>query len=201
MELQLDLIPGGDVVVNWDVEGVGIIFPISNAGDFSEFSASIRTNRPDKPSAGVAIREKFMPCFFVADPCAGAYTRQFPDPGSGLPCFRHDDSRSELQGFRQADETHRQSAVLQNLTHLVIRLQVIGIKPNPLLHQEGIVPGFFLCLQFKAVQKLINDQIDLPVQLLEEKVDVMVAEDRDSRRFTEVKLRLPLPLTISLVGS
>ena len=49
---------------------------------------------------------------------------------------------------------------------------------------------------------LINDQIDLPVQLLEEKVDVMVAEDRDSRKgFTEVKLRLPLPLTISLVGS
>ena len=43
--LQLDLIPGGDVVVNWDVEGVGIIFPISNAGDFSEFF-SIHTDKP-----------------------------------------------------------------------------------------------------------------------------------------------------------
>ena len=47
-----------------------------------------------------------------------------------------------------------------------------------------------MCIRdrFKAVQKLINDQIDLPVQLLEEKVDVMVAEDRDSRKVHRLSL-------------
>ncbi len=56
-------------------------------------------------------------------------------------------------------------------------------------------------LNFKSVKQLINDQVNFFIQHLIEFVNVTFALIPRRGKLIDVKLRLPLPFTISLEGS
>ena len=82
------------------------------------------------------------------------------------------DAEKGLEAFRQADEAGSERAVLEYLADLVKRGEVVGIKPDSLPHEEGIVAAALAALYFKALEELAEHEVDDPVQILEEAFDV-----------------------------
>ena len=90
----------------------------------------------------------------------------------------HADER--LEGLGQTDEAAGQGAVLEHLADRIVRVELFGIQPDALAHEEGIVAHLLLGLDLEAGEKLVDDEVDLAVEILEEEVDVAVAADRDA---------------------
>ena len=86
------------------------------------------------------------------------------------------------QGFRQADEADGQRAVLQHLADLVGGLQLVGIQPHALPHQEGEVVHVLLRLDLEAVQQLLRHQLQQLVQPLVEALLIAPVFQRDARQ-------------------
>ena len=82
---------------------------------------------------------------------------------------------------------------------LVVYIEFVAVYPYALAHKEGKL-WTFLCLYLETLKKLLHNEVD-PSVSLEEPVDVLVGFYRDTGRFILVKLRFPLPLDISFVGS
>ena len=94
--------------------------------------------------------------------------------GLGFAVMRAQKGR---QALGQADETDGQGTVLEHLAHLVVRFQGIGIQPDALPHEEGIVATFFGTLDFQPFCQLIEYQRDFFVESREKAFHIALMED------------------------
>ena len=67
--------------------------------------------------------------------------------------------------------------MLQHFPHLVFPLELFGIDPHALAHEEGVIAHPLAGLNFEALQQLIEHQIHHPIQTGEEIVDVAIGLD------------------------
>lgn len=58
--LPAGFVVGGNGIPDGNVEAVGIVFPVCHAGDLAVALLVHAVKRPERPSAGVASRVKFM---------------------------------------------------------------------------------------------------------------------------------------------
>ena len=72
--------------------------------------------------------------------------------------------------------------MLQNIADHIVRIEFLGINPHTLAHKERIVAYLFLALDFESGQKLIDDQINFAVEILEEEINVAVRTDGNARQ-------------------
>ena len=85
-----------------------------------------------------------------------------------------------FQALRQSDEADGQGAVLEYLAHAVVPVQLFGIQPHALAHEEGEVVDLFVGDDFKALQKLLMHQVQHALQLLKEPLHVALCLDGDA---------------------
>ena len=179
--LQLDLIKCGDVVVNRNVEGVGVVFLVRDSGNHAVFFLV----DPDKPAGQAFCRRgqqgvvQPRPLGFFIQPLSHIADDLQPQ----VLCFFRlavVGADQRCQAFRQPDEAHGERPVLQDFADVVVDFQLVGVDPDPLAHQEGEVPHFLAALDRKPFVQLLDRQVDLPVQILEEQLDVLVSVQRDS---------------------
>lgn len=85
-----------------------------------------------------------------------------------------------FQALRQSDKADGQGAVLEHLAHAVIPVQLFGIQPHALAHEEGEVVDLFVGDDFKALQKLLMHQVQHALQLLKEPLHVALCLDGDA---------------------
>ena len=158
------------------------------------FSLSMRTNRPDSPSAGVAMRGEVQaglfghfihPAAHIADDLQAQVLGLLR-----LPVVLADEG---LEALRQADKAHRQGAVLENLAHRLVHVQLVGVQPHALAHEEGIVADLFGGLDLKRsrswsmTRSIFRSSSSKKVSMLP------LALMAKRGRLMEVKLRLPRP--------
>ena len=86
------------------------------------------------------------------------------------------------QGLCQSDKADREGAVFEHLTHLIVGAQLVAVQPYALSHQEWEVVDALGCLNFKAIEQLIGNQIQHLVQLLIEYLLVVVGLDGQTRQ-------------------
>ena len=110
-------------------------------------------------------------------------------------------SGERLERLCQADKADAEGPVLEYLSDVVLRAQLVGIEPDPLAHQEGIVIDLLAALDLEAVQQLADHQIDALIQQFIEALDVPLRLNPDARQVDGGKLRLPRPQVVSCVRS
>ena len=86
-----------------------------------------------------------------------------------------------LQGFRKADKADGERAVLEHLAHFVVPVQLVGIDPYALTHEEGIVAHALFALDLESLGQLIYGQIHHAGKLTKEHVEVLVGFDGKAR--------------------
>ena len=91
-------------------------------------------------------------------------------------------ARQRHQRLGQADKAQRQRAVLQHLTLLVGRRQLLGIDPHALAHEERCVVHVLARLDLEALVKLPHRQRKLRVQEVEEQIEVALRADGQARQ-------------------
>ena len=180
---QPDLLKGVDVEVDRDVERIGIILAVGDAGDGAEAFAVDLDKPSGQPLGGGGDEREIEVALFALGVHPGAHVA--------------DDLQAEVLGilalavvladqgdqrFRQTDEADGQGAVFENLADLILRPQLVRVDPHALPHQEGEVEHLLLPLDAEAVEQLLNHQIDALVEQLEEEVDVFVGKDAQSRQ-------------------
>ena len=179
--LLLNLLKGADGVVHRDVEGVGVVLPIGNAGDFAKFFLVDAHKAPGKTFGGSGqqgeVQARLLGLVVHALAHVGddfvAQLVAFLTLAVVLAGQGH-------QGFRQADEAHGEGAVLQHFGHGIVAVQLFRIDPNPLSHKEGVVIRFFTALDFKPVQQLLNAEVDALIQDFVELLDILLGLDANA---------------------
>ena len=133
--LLLYLLKGGDGVVHRHMEGVGVVVPVGDAlyyavlllvypckGAGEPFG---RGGKQRKVQAGL-LRELIHTlahiCYNLKAQLIALLALPVVFAGKGH------------QSLRKADEAHGQCAVLQDLGHGVVAVQVVGVYPHPLAH-------------------------------------------------------------------
>ena len=79
--------------------------------------------------------------------------------------------------FSQTDEADGKRAVFQHFSQIVLEGELVGIQPDALAHQEGVVINVLAGLNFKAIQQLLCHQFQHPLKLFVEQRFVAVAFD------------------------
>ena len=74
-------------------------------------------------------------------------------------CRELSELEQRFERFRQTNKTDTQCTVFQNFPNGVLHIQLFGIDPNTLGHEEGVIPYFFGRLNLEAVQQLPHNQI------------------------------------------
>ncbi len=69
-----------------------------------------------------------------------------------------------LEGFGQPDKTHSQGAVLEHFADAVIPVQLAGVQPDAVAHEEGIIAHLLAALNLEPVQQLAEYQVNLVIQ-------------------------------------
>ena len=181
--LDPDLIVGGDREIHRHMEGVGVIVPVGDARDRSE-AGLVQFDE----AAGEALRRgcqqgKVEPPLRALFIHPGAHMgddlqAQYP----GLLALAMVLAGQALKGLGQADEAHGQRAVPEHLAHLVVPVQLVGIQPNALPHEEGVVAHVLAALDLKTLQQLSHTQVQHPVQPLEEQGKIPLGLDGQTRQ-------------------
>ena len=141
----------------------------------------MRTNRPERPSAGVASRVKFRPVFggFVVHALAHV-ADDLKAQLLALLAFAVVEAGEGFQGLGQADEADAEGAVFQDFGHAVVGAQLLGVDPDALAHEEGVVPDLLGALNLEPVEQLADDQVDALVQNLVELLDIALGLQADA---------------------
>ena len=79
------------------------------------------------------------------------------------------------QSFGKADEADGQRTMLQYLPQVVLQRQMVGIQPNALAHEEGVIVNVLAGLDLKAVQQLLGNQFHHAAELFIEQLFVVVS--------------------------
>ena len=48
-------------------------------------------------------------------------------------------AHKRLEAFGETDEPHGQRTVLQHLTHGIVPVELFGVEPHALPHEEGVI--------------------------------------------------------------
>jgi hypothetical protein len=70
--------------------------------------------------------------------------------------------------------------MLQNVPDLVLPAQFVAVKPYALSHQKGKILDLFTALDLKALQQLVDDQINFLVEFLKENVQPSIRLEGDA---------------------
>ena len=180
---QANLLEGVDVVVDRNVEGVGVVVAVGDARDDTEALAVNLDKSAGQPFCRGGNQRKVELHLF-----AGSI---HPRP------HMTDDLQSQVlrifalsvvltnqsdQRFCQPDEADGQRTVAQHLPDLVLRSKGFAVQPDTLSHQEGEVDDLFLPLDAEAVEQLLDDQINLLVEQLKEEVQILIGKQSQTRQ-------------------
>ena len=99
-----------------------------------------------------------------------------------------------LETFRKANETDSQRAVLEDFTHFVIRSEFVGIDPDALPHEEGIIAYLLDALCLQTLQKLLEHQGNLVVQTLKKGVHVTMGTDAQPGQIQGSEAQIAAPV-------
>ena len=111
--LKADFIPGGDVEIDGNMEGVGVILAVGDAGNFPKFLRVQTNEAAGKAFGGRGDQGEVEAVFLgglihtlthIADNLQAEILR--------LAAFAVVDADERLEAFSQTDEAHREGAVL-----------------------------------------------------------------------------------------
>ena len=160
------------------MEGVGIIFTVGHAGNHAETLLIQTDEASGQPFGRRGDNREIQPGFPhllirpVADMPDNALAQLLR--GFGFAMVLTDQG---LETFGQPNEADGQRAVLEDFTHLVIRSELVGIDPDALPHEEGIVAHLLDALGFQTLQKLVEHQGNPVVQTRKKGVHVTTGKD------------------------
>ena len=173
-----DLVVGGNGVVHRHVEGVGVVLTVGNTFDGAVlFLVDLHEAAGQTLCGGGQQGEVHAPLLALGVHAGTHMAHDLQTQDTGLLALAVVLANEDLQGLGQADEAHGQGAVLQDLTDLVVPLQLLGVDPHALAHQEGCVLHTLAALELEALQQLLDAQVDGVVQALEEEVQVTLGLD------------------------
>ena len=179
--LQVDLLIGRDGEVDRDVEAVGVVFAVGDAGDDAVLLAVDAHEAAGEALGGGGQEGEVQLIFLGLAVHEVAHEADDVDAQAlrllGLAVMVPGEGD---QGLGQADEAHGQGAVLEDLAHGVVQGELVGVDPHALTHQEAEVADLLGALDLEAVQQLLAAQLHLALQLLEEPLDVVVGLDGDA---------------------
>ena len=176
--LDGDLLMGGDGEIHRHVEGVGVVVPVSDAGDGAVLFLVDADEPAGEPLGGGGQQREVQATPGALGVHPGAHVGDdLPAQHPGLLTLAVVDAHQGLEALSQADEAHRQGAVLEHLPHLVVPVQLVRIQPHPLAHEEGVVIHMLTALDLEPLQKLLHAQVQHPVQSFEEDVHVALGLD------------------------
>ena len=72
--------------------------------------------------------------------------------------------------------------MLEHLAHLIVWIELVAVQPYALTHQKWVVVHTFGCLNLKAVQQLVGNQVEQFVQFFIEALLVVVRLDGNARQ-------------------
>ena len=180
---SLDFIESADGIIYRNMEGVGVIIAVGNAGNLAEFFCVHANKSSGKTFCGSCKKGKVKAVFFAG--FVHSLSHESDDLKTKVLCFLAFavvETGKRFKTFRKADETDGKGSVFKNFADFVIFGKFFGIDPDSLTHKEGIVADFFLLLNFKSFKKLFDYKGNLAVELVEEKVDVVVGKNCKSRK-------------------
>ena len=179
--LLLDLLEGADGVVHRDVEGVGVVLPVGDAGDFPKLFLVDADKAAGQAFGGSGQQGEVQARLLGLVIHALAHVGD--DLIAQLIAFLTLAVMLAGQGHQrlcQADEAHGEGAVLQHFGHRVVAVQLFRINPNPLPHQEGVVVSLFAALDLEPVQQLLDAQVNALIQDLVESLDIFLGLNADA---------------------
>ena len=178
---QLNLLIRADGVIYMNMEAVCVIFSVCDTLDGAEAFSVHADKTTGQPFRRCCQQAEVQMCF--CGQVIHALSHVPDDIQTKVLCdfaFAVVYAKQCLQCLCQTDKPDGKCAVLEHLSYLVIIIQLFAVNPDTLAHQEGVVVYLFLCLNFKALQQLFYDQVNLSVQLGEEPVDVFVCQNCDT---------------------
>ena len=181
--LELDLAEGGDREVDRDVERVGVVLAVRDPRDHA-VALAVHLDKAAGQALGRGGQERVVEVGLLA---------------LGVQARAHvaDDVQAQVlgalalavvladegdQALGKADEAHGHGAVLEHLAQRLVRVELFGVDPHALAHQEGEVAHGLVGDDLKALVELVDDQIHLAVQVLEEDLDVALRLDGQARQ-------------------
>ena len=177
---DLDLIEGVDREVYRHVEGVGVVVAVGNTLDNAEAllvdadEAAGQTLSRGSEAGEVELHLVALLIELLSHKADDLQTEPLSFLGFAVMLADQGD-----KSLGKTDEADGERAVLEHLAHLVVDGELLGVDPNALTHQEGIVAHTLLALYLKALEDLLDAQVEHTVELIEEEVDVLVCEDRE----------------------
>ena len=120
------------------MEGVGVVLPLGYAGDHAE-ALTVHADEAAGQALGggsdQGVVQPALPADAVGEGAHGADDLQAQV--LAFLALAVMGAAQGLQAFRQADEADGQRTVLEHLANLVIPVQLFGVDPHALAHQEG----------------------------------------------------------------
>ena len=175
---QLYLAVCADVVIYRNVERVGVVIAVGDAG-YLTVLLLVNADESAGKSLGRGSKQAEIKVSLFAF-VVHALSHAGDDVKTELLRFwgftvMHADER--FQAFCQTDEAHRKSAVLENFGDAVVLGKLLGIYPHALTHQEREVPYMLAALYLEAEHQLVHNQVHHIVQGSVELVQVAVRLD------------------------
>ena len=72
--------------------------------------------------------------------------------------------------------------MLQHLTEIVLQGKLVGVQPDALPHQEGVVVDVLAGLNLETIQQLLGDQLQHGLKLFIEQLFVPMALNGQTRK-------------------
>ena len=181
--LDADLVVRADGIPDRNVEGVGVVLAVRDAGDLAVALAVHADEAAGQALGGRGEQGEVHAHglgLVVAEIAHALDDHEALLLHGGILGVVMAVERGER--LRQADEAEGERAVLEHFAHLVIGPQLVRVEPYALPHQEGIVVHALLRLDLEAVEQLLRDQLEHVVQLPQEQRLVPLAVERKARQ-------------------
>ena len=171
--LNVDLLEGGNWVVNRNVEGVGVEVAISDTLDCAEFLA-VHLGKAAGETFSWGREERVVEVhslgFFIAEVAHvtdDIETDFLSFGGFAMVLANHSNER-----FGEADEADRKRTVLDDVAEFVVWFELLATNPVALAHEEWEVLNSLVALEFEALVKLIGAEAEFLVEFVVEAVPI-----------------------------
>ena len=190
----LDLLERADVVIHRDVEGIRVILAVGHALDLAVALLVDAQEPPGKALGGRREQrpvEAGLPALFVE-----AFAHVADDLIAELPALLALAvvlAGQRLERFGKADEADGERAVLQHLRDRIVAVELFGIDPHALSHQERVVVRLLAALDLEAVHQLLLDEREPRVEQLVKLFDVALCLDAQPRQVDRGEAQVAAP--------
>ena len=189
--LKLDFAERLDIVIHGNMEAVRVVLAVSHTGNRAVTSA-VHAHEATRKAFGGRSKQRVVHVRLLrqAVQVRAHVAHNFQAKLLRLSRFAVMFARERLQRFRQANKAHGKRAVLEHFAHFVIGLELFGVNPHALTHQERRIVHALLRLNLKALVQLAHAQVQLGIKQVEEQVNVAMGANSQARQVDRGKAQI-----------